>query len=223
MAFSGETDTVNGSGAFSIQTNTNFFTGLNKDWCWVQFVLQNYPNEDVPQAPLCVWVFDVTENDWTHTVCMYVPIQYLSSTYRAGIWGYAMRGHSQYVLSTIAIVPAGDGNIGIYSVVAVDVFGLHANWHAVTGTILGAGSGSQANFTSPTTVVTTIVAAYSGAAIPTLFDKYSFLGKLAVWNGLTVRGHSVWGTGETNNLCFPPAPTILCGRYSCWIEVTYKN
>jgi len=50
VQFSGETDTSFGSGAFSIQTNTNLFTGLNKHLDWVQFVLQYFGGDSPPHA-----------------------------------------------------------------------------------------------------------------------------------------------------------------------------
>jgi len=51
---------------------------------------------------------------------------------------------------------------GVYSTVTSDSYYLAENWVTVSGTILGSGGGSQAQFTSPTIVQTSVRALYVG-------------------------------------------------------------
>jgi len=217
VKFSGETDTIYGDGAYSIQTNTNTFTGPYNHEAWVQFVYQNLPSAETPFSVLCTWVIDITTEDyWTHTVCMKPPVESLSSTYSATVIGYSVRSivmsgtTAPYVffsssLSTVAILPH-----GIYAVVAPDAFGLHDNWHGVSGTIIGVGGGSQAVFTSPTSV-TTGVAASSCKTLPVIS-----LVKCAPGNAASYY-YTSGITAESNNLALLEIPpTLVCANPASW-------
>ena len=217
VKFSGETDTIYGDGAYSIQTNTNTFTGPYNHGAWVQFVYQNFPSVETPFSALCTWVIDLTTQDYfTHTVCMKPPVEPLSSSYSATVIGYSYRsivitGTTAPVmlfssfLSTVAILPH-----GIYAVVAPDAFGLRNNWHGVSGTIIGAGGGSGAQFTSPASV-TTGVAAYSCKALPVISGIGCASGNAASYY------YTSGITAEWNNLALlQMSPALVCGNPASW-------
>lgn len=224
VKFSGETDTIFGDGAYSIQTNTNGFTGNNNHNDWVQFAYQNFPNGETPFSGLCTWVIDLTTWDyWTHTVCTEPPVEPLSSSYSATVIGYSYRSMVitaapswwQWLLATVAILPH-----GIYAVVAPDAFNLHANWHSVSGTILGTGGGSEAVFTSPTAVTTT-VAASSCTGLPAT-SPFCLSGNAASYY------YTSGITAESNNLALLEIPpTLVCGSplssYPNWCLLTSRS
>jgi len=129
---------------------------------------------------------------------METAAQYLSSSYSATIHGFASRGPSQFILATIGVLPD-----GVYAVVAPDAFGLHAIWHIVGGTIMGA-SYSGAVFTYPIMTMTT-VAASSCLAMP--FPRF---GRCFPGNSAAAF-YTDGETAEWNNMPFAPNPTLACG------------
>jgi hypothetical protein len=220
--FSGETDSVNGSDAFSIQLNTNEFVNSTGQVSWVQFVEQNDPRANIRGCGTscdCVWQNDLTqagpENNPSayHHVCVATALQTLSSTFQAGIQGnveYTLLGCLPapsyrcfwgYLIKSTYYV---DGpSPQAWSVVAVDQVDLHSYWFGVSGAILGYGASSQAMFNHPTEL-STITGEYSNGL-----------------NANTTILDSIASSGESNNL--DPQWTssaIFYGTTSC---VVYSN
>lgn len=176
------TDSVAGDGGFSIQLNTNTFIGRNGDTYWYQFVHQNFPQDLASLKPLFgVWQNDLTvacKNNPTCSNpqgyecdnCVNVPLQAMTGKF-SGLVDVHVEPPSpgNYVgvapnnLVSTLITSQGDA----YAVVVPDFYGLstRGHWQHVSGTILGAGGGSQANFRSPTWVQTALVASYNKIAI----------------------------------------------------------
>lgn len=143
--FSGETDSMFGSGAFSIQGNTNPFTGSNGNEYGIQFTEQSDPGEGWANA--CIWQVDITTQQYPYT-CVDNPVQTLAA------------GYSVYISAT-----AKNGKLGIefcvnsktcYAVTAKDDYGLEKHWTQFSGTLLGLGDGSEAEFTKPTAMTANV-------------------------------------------------------------------
>jgi len=126
-------DSVQGSGGYSIQANTNGFPVSGNTYA-VQFTLQNLPGGG---AYLCIWTIDVTTQSYPND-CQSIPNIPLTvaDEYMNG-WAYG-------------------GNLGIqfcendrttcwYNLES-DSIGLESHWKGLTGTALGYGGGSQLIF-----------------------------------------------------------------------------
>jgi hypothetical protein len=138
--FTFETDPTVGNNGFSIQANTNGFTGNNGHLDAVQFTFQNSPNwlylVWAPWAAVCVWNIDVTTQNY-QTACVNTPTQTLDYGYSATVYGSASGG-----TLTAKFCTGG----ACWSVTAPDKYGLSSNWTQLNGGILGIGNGSQAQF-----------------------------------------------------------------------------
>jgi hypothetical protein len=146
-----------GRNAFSIQFNSNGFTGSNGDDDWVQFVDQSKPGQ--PDG-LCIWNIDLTVGlpNGYHQTCG-GPASNPPRSIRADDWPILFADYnpsasnpSVNVLKLMAILPWYSSSI-IYSVVANDANGLTqagngtGRWTEVFGSILGFGNNSTADFT----------------------------------------------------------------------------
>ncbi len=161
-AYGGESDSKSFSTAWSIQTNTNFFTGNNGDTDWVQFTEQN-DNNNAVNREACVWQIDVTTTNYGTPTCISVPTQTLSSSYSGYVTGDVV------VVGGITKLQTNYCNVGIsqcWGAIVADTYGLAAssNWSDASGTILGLGAGSTANFNHITSESTTVSASSETSA-----------------------------------------------------------
>ena len=149
--FGAVSDSIYGSGAYSVQLNTNWFPGNNGDNAWVQFVYQDFCGSD----PHCghnsrvgIWNIDVTTDTYNCT-CISVGSVRLSSA------GFAPTG-SQTWQTVIQGWIASNGNLAmvaylngvVFSIVAPDMYGLASGWDEASGGIMGAGGASNATFSN---------------------------------------------------------------------------
>ena len=178
--YSGETDSSYGSNAWSIQLNTNFFNGNNGAQDWIQSVLQNnLYNWYSPWAHFSqfgIWEVDVSTQSYTSYLDS-APILSLSTGVTYEIQMDVSGGEIQTVLT---ITNYNTGNTQNWIVDAVDTYGLSGHWSSISGTVFGAGGGSEAQFTSPTTDFTVLQAISTSSWSPTFSTDQV--------------------TGETNNL-----------------------
>jgi len=199
--YSGEYDSgTNVQDDWSIQLNTNTFTGNNGQTDWVQFAYCQPCNGG---NYLCVWQNDLSVTNGYHPgSCASISKQTLSSSYSAYVEGAIPTCYNCHDLSDEFCVSS-----TCTSVVQTDTYGLYNNnWLHVSGDILGAGGGSEAVFTSPVSV-------YTGTTA-TEFQKFS------------ITGITDYTTGEWNNLGYYSTGTS-CGTYnglqqSC-TENAYSN
>jgi hypothetical protein len=171
--FSGESDNTYGSNDWSIQVNTNTFTGSNSHTDWVQFVEVNYPTylTFFGYANVCVEQWDITSGETTPTGdnCASISIQHLSSSFDNYVAGYLYSsGGTNYLEAEYCQV-----NVQCWSVSTSDLFGLTGDWSDVSGTILGLGAGSTAHFTSPTSLTTYLYLQASSTLTATFGTQYS--------------------------------------------------
>ncbi|MGB9002375.1 MAG: hypothetical protein WCC52_01025, partial [Nitrosotalea sp.] len=136
-SFSSESDSVQGTNAWSIQTNTNDFLGSNNDDDAVQFGYQNDPNNSM-YTRICVWNNDLTTQTYTPT-CKTVSLQTLSNGYSAYVEGTVNTGDT--LTATFC------KGSSCTAVTASDSYGLDTSWDQTAGQILGFSS-STAQFTS---------------------------------------------------------------------------
>jgi len=161
--FSGESDSIYGASDWSVQDNTNQFSGANGDTYAVQFAEQNCGSQNCgasgsANASLCIWQVDVTTQNYSDRLCVGTNIQTLSSNYHVSVSGYLSQSGGVYYLDSQFCDPI----FNCWGVVNTDNKGLIGNWFGASGTILGYGGGSTADFTSPTSLSTKVfVDAYS--------------------------------------------------------------
>jgi len=167
--FSGESDSKKGSNDWSIQANTNFFTGNNGHTDLVQFVEQNWPNRYWPfggWAGFCIWQVDVTTQTYPNK-CVNTDQQGLSSSYQGGVYTWlSQSGGTNYLNGEFCNL---NGSPHCWLVVDTDNQGLTGRWSDGAGTILGLGEASQANFNTPTALNTYVTVygsdVFGGSAI----------------------------------------------------------
>lgn len=221
-----ETDTGSGPGAFSIQTNTNNFAGLNGHTDWVQFTDQTDFNNAAPNLNVaCIWNVDITVASATNNTQGYSPnCVSVPGGPRGGFW---QLGQPADVTGSTRIGPFGEPlltlvallpwtNSSYYAVVTGDTYGLTwARWRQVSGTILGIGGGSEALFSrgtmpdTPVQIATTVDARScfpSGPNCPT-FPLFELQGYGTSFTGVV--------TAETNNLSLLRPPALACSGYDC--------
>jgi hypothetical protein len=142
-------DNSGGSNQWSVQNNTNRFTGLNGQKDWVQFVFQNYGGSS---EAACIWQNDVTvaaatsnKQGYNATGCYALP--------RPGpgpetLWGAVVPPQPGTAYpDELEIETLTEAGV-LQSSVAPDLYGLGnaGNWTAASGGLLGAGGGSEAVF-----------------------------------------------------------------------------
>jgi hypothetical protein len=211
--YSGEKDSSWGSDSFSIQTNTNMFTGNNGQTDWVQFTEQ-YSPQGISQD--CVWNIDITTQSYAPT-CVTTPPQPLSAKFGADVVGEVT---SKVVCFPISIPPRSvcflayyltSGYMtpsGTWAVTALDTYGLHSAWTQTSGTILGLGGGSEAIFTHPTKVGSAIGVYSAGLDSASIFN--------------TVHPYGYW-TDESNNLNYRSMSSTCYGDGYCDLMTEQGN
>lgn len=223
-----ETDSISGPGAFSIQTNTNTFPGLNGHTDWVQFTDQtDFNNAASAYNALCIWNVDITVARATNNQQGYSPTCVpVPGGPRGGFW---QAGTPADVTGSISYTPFGPllqavaslpwTNQSYYAVVTGDQYGLaYGNWHQVSGTELGMGAGSAEAFSpspdspAPVLIETTVDARScfpTGPNCPT-FPLFTLQGYGNIVDPVV--------TAETNNLSIVRQPTMACAVNDCSID-----
>lgn len=150
-----ENDLTYGTNYWSIQTNTNFFSGSNGLTDWDQFVYQNDPGNS-SQNDICIWQItgaNTKNPNFNNIHCVGTnlpPAQTLSSSYEAYTYGYYNSSNLTGEFCTYS------PSFKCWSVVTADSYGLGSHWTDTSGTILGLANGSIADFTHTTTETTTV-------------------------------------------------------------------
>jgi hypothetical protein len=103
---------------------------------------------------------------------------------------------------------------GLYSIVAPDQYGLAGRWTDFSGAVLGAGSGSSANFTNSSILHRTLAGSCINGTSPVSGIPWpgTCTGSSQLLPATTIS--SVSPTGETNNLCQVGSPTSLVAANS---------
>lgn len=207
--YSSSTDSSFGPGAYSLQLNTNYINAP-KTKGWVQFTLQDFPTGGGTR--FCVWNIDVTNKKYNPVCTPYNPVP-LTARARFTVGGFVCGKGCTYVPKPPAIygwmhwdVLDAQGNVcstcgsGTVWAVAPDTYALQSNWLQVSGSILGAGNGSEIFFTGNT--VNQNVLGATGCPIPLApgwaCDTPQLNNQYADTAG--------WVTGESNNLYYAPSP-----------------
>jgi hypothetical protein len=154
--YNGESDDLYGSNAWTLQLNTNQWIGANSETYEAQFYDQN----DGSSNSYCASEVNVSTHFYGNTQCLSYTGQTLSSSYQADVTGKISGGN----IVTTFCQPVSQN---CASVNQQDVYGLASHWTGVSGTILGYGDGSTADFTSSTDVLTV---AYSSSATSAIQD-----------------------------------------------------
>jgi len=156
-----ETDSQAGAGYFSVQLNTNAFTAANGHQAAVQFTDMHSPESAInPGDVLCIWNVDINAQDY-HTQC-HAPLMGRApiSGDHAVVQGYQDFQEAGYLKMVVQV--SWDPQQLTYGVVAPDMYGLtqssvypgktapagniNGNWTQLSGSILGYGNGSTAEF-----------------------------------------------------------------------------
>jgi hypothetical protein len=232
--YSSSSDTYAGSGAYSLQLNTNFFAGPTTTQGWIQFALQSYPTGGGTR--FCVWNWDLANNK-NNTVCTpYNPVP-LGVRARYTVGGFVCAKGCTYVANPPVIygwmhwdVLDAQGNVcsscgsGTVWAVSADTYGLANGWTQVSGSILGAGTptgqpGAQLTFEG-NTVVRNVLGA-TACPIPLApgwtCNSPQLNGQYANTAGFV--------TAESNNLYYAPNPnwaeapqsSLNCSSGFCWL------
>jgi len=156
-----EIDSSSGAGYFSIQLNSNLFSLANGDQAAVQFIDFHSPSTAVQKGDLvCIWSIDATANTY-HSQCHAALV---GRAPRSGdfvsVQAYQDFQEPGYLKMVFQLT--WDMADGTYGLVAPDMYGLtHAmnatggvkpadnysgNWNQLSGSILGYGNSSTANF-----------------------------------------------------------------------------
>jgi hypothetical protein len=199
--YSGESDSNYGSNSWSIQVDTNDFTGNNGQSDWVQAIYFNDPNNLFgfqPYWATCVQQWDVTTSSLGSNVCAGVSGQYLSSSFDSYEAGYLYSSGGTYYFESEYC----QTGVQCWTSSAADKYGLAGNWNWVGGTILGLERGSTADFTSHTSLATYVY----------LTAGSSFSGNYELQDV----------TAESNNLN-AVSPTHLCSGDVCEIAISSSN
>ncbi len=207
---------------------------------WVQFVYQQFelgppgpwtwpPTPGIGNGRMCVWNVDITVAHATGNIDGYLPVCVFpssSSTILPLTGAGAPEGISELIgyvkcpfpgsnvgctLWALAYLPTAGG---WYAISSPDHMGLAGKWFNVSGTIYGAGGGSEAVFTD--TMLSTNLAAYScdASPVPSVAQPCPPGDISAEALFLTGTPASVVVTGETNNLTNGPV-VFSCGDYDC--------
>ncbi len=194
--FSGESDATYGSNDWSIQANTNTFTGSNSQTDWVQAIEFNYPTYLGGLWPIyetCLQQWDLTTQSLGSDPCTSTSKQSLSSSFDnyEVLYSYSSGG-TNYLESEYCQV-----NVQCWSSSAADLYGLAGHWSQVIGTILGLQRGSNADFTHPTSLTA---------------DAYLIAG-----SSNSASGNVQYITDEGNNLN-PGTPSASCSLDTCEVS-----
>ena len=244
------TDSATGNTSFSVQLNTNLFGATchssnlnlpfpfpqipctNGDAAAVQFTFQT-ANAGVSQDFVCIWNVDATQQLY------YFPQTWQScvNVGKMGFWPATetlnISGYVDFENHNIILISGLPWSTEWQTVVTPDWFGLcwtpgqfgaQCSWNQVSGTILGYGNGSAANFASGTSVLTIVQGStcsqYTPAPVcnfrPSVFSPVQLQKPN---DGVTTLG---FGTVETNNLVgvYLALPTATCGATDCTVSFT---
>jgi hypothetical protein len=125
--------------SWSIQNNA-IFVGSNKQEDGIQFAEQSPRKGPVG---ICIWQVDITTQTYPTTCTTTSPVSVpLTAGDTANLSGYIRAG------GLLAFVATAPGRAKAYAVVAKDKYGLAGRWQNITGSILGFGEGSHAEFSS---------------------------------------------------------------------------
>jgi hypothetical protein len=199
-------DSQSGTNAFSIQNNTNGFTGSNGDLDIVQFVVQSKPGQ--PDG-VCVWNVDVKTQNYAPT-CVSAP-NVRGGGITAGdepkVQGFILPGHN---IGVTAYLPWAEGGASTpWAAVAGDTYDLADNWTEVSGAVLGFGNGSALTFSSAD--LWTEIAA---STCPADTNPYANIPSSCPLQPLfypfaQVSQPQGASTMETNNLVSPPSSPVI--------------
>ncbi len=203
-----ERDTSFGSNAWSLQDNTNFFTGSNGHTDWVQFVFQ-YFGSGTPNT--CIWQIDVTVARATHNVSGYNPTGcYAMSAGPETIWGWDWHNLGVPLLGVETLTLSGELQASVWP----DIYGLESGhrWNAASGGILGAGGGSKAVFSRGWQEDEAVGA----SDCDTFFDPICNQGALP--SGTSEFASGV--TGESSNLSTLTTPKLswVTGHHTAYVQ-----
>jgi hypothetical protein len=153
VAMGGVTDSTQGPGMFSLQLNTNGFTGNGDkpgDTNWVQFVYQQYPPSVNPNI-LCIWSIDLTTQNYVGTGpdCIAITIFRDAQTGDvASMVGSVANGQLQLAATIPWATNSGQSDPDAFLVTSPDYRNFGGSpWTSVTGGFLGTGNSSQAVLT----------------------------------------------------------------------------
>ena len=208
-----ETDSKSGPDGFSIQLNTNTYPGRNSHTYWDQFVVQSFTplngaglnSQPCSSGSACrvdvfgIWQIDLNVacstppgcgnlNGYSCS-CVLITAQILTASYIALVQGFVEPAAGTPYGDLVSLAILGDGTF--YSVVVPDYYGLsvQGHWQQASGTILGAGGGSRAQFATPSAVQTTLSVTFAG---PVLLE-HTYIDKT---------------TAESNNLGYIGSPQM---------------
>jgi hypothetical protein len=237
-------DSQFGTYAFSVQLNTNLFSAtchssvyaalsallaavggqncIPGDNAAVQFTYQTW--NKTKTSVICVWNVDVTQQWYTFPQTW----QECQNVARPGFWianqPLNVSGNvnfQNHLLTTIVALP---WTTEWDSVVAPDWLGLcwapgqlgpQCAWNQTSGTILGAGNGSQVNFSSNSFVQTIVGASAACVSNGCKPGVVPFISIANPYNGAEANGQ---GTVESNNLStyyFGGLPPAVCSGIAC--------
>lgn len=191
---------TNLANSFSIQGNTNGWTGSDMHTKAVQFVIQSNGTDNA----ICIWRIDVTSQTYPHDCVMPRPkqrsggLRAFDSGNLAGFVNAA--ANTLTMVAELSWVPNGDATH--YALVVPDDIGLEGNWLANSGSILGRGECTQVQFTNTELLTRLAVSSCEG---DTSANDPTCAGTDLSPN-VTVNNGS--GTVETNNLTAVAAPAV---------------
>ena len=190
--FSGVSDSQFGNNAWSVQLNTNYFTGNNGQQDSVQFGFQNNLNNHLSifsshWSTFAIWTNDVTVQAY-HCDTLNIPIQTLNSALGVEIDANDQGGNLNAQLQITT-----SSGYTIWTLSEPQRYGLSDHWSSASGTILGAGDSSIAQFTSPTQETTQITVSSSSS-----FSPYSSA------NDVTLEQNNLNDQTITNSQFFEP-------------------
>lgn len=189
-----ESDSIWGSNAYSVQLNTNTYTGTNGDSFWSQFTIQNYPNTVVyggntynPLYRLCIWQIDLSANSGNGNYA-YDCTPLSSQPLFAGYYAYLNASDTSGTITLTAQIWSGS-TWNDYSISESDLIALASHWYDASGTVVGASGGSEAEFTSYAFVDANIAVARSTSA------------SAGNWADLTAESNNLAYTGTSYQGC----------------------
>ncbi|CUR52648.1 exported protein of unknown function [Nitrosotalea devaniterrae] len=193
--FTSETDDTWGSGAFSIQANTNQYqvSGVTYE---TQFDEEN-PSSGTGYD--CVWQINVSGQDYSDKYCSATSPQQqtLSSSYDSYVDGY-IDGSGNLVSEFCSYQQS-----TCWSASHTDDHNLSTHWSKTNGNILGYGNSSNADFTSPTDEYTYVTVFSSSTYTPSTLSFHS--------------------TDETNNLSYISESQTGCSSNNCQLFTESTN
>lgn len=238
-----ESDSTQGENSLSIQGNTNFFPGPNSHRAWVQFVVQVCGDSCAAtnEMAVCIWNIDTTTNVY-YSQCLgggppSTTGQVFNAAKRPGAFhpfDYAtvagstyLDDHGNAVLGMVSQLsfydPANDpqDSGGLYAVVATDLFGLAGQWTNMSGTLLGMGGGSVANFMNASVLTRDLAGSCANASGPE--PAVPWPGECPTEPSLLPNTglDTIGVTAENTNLCQVGSPVPLAALSADLVSTQY--